>query len=55
MIVNGSEVRVILLGDEFIGDSFLVDALSGTIDKIVDDAPGDEIADTLVDVAVGDK
>ena len=55
MIVNGSEVRVILLGDEFIGNSFLVDTLWGTIDKIVVGALGDEIDDTLVDVAVDNK
>ena len=53
--MKGSEVRVILFGDEFTGDSLLVDALCGTIDKIVVGALGDEIGDTLVDVAVGDK
>ena len=53
--MNGSEVRVIVFGDEFIGDSFLVDTLCGTLDKIVVDPLGDEIGDTLVDVAVGDK
>ena len=55
MIVNSSEVRVILFGDEFIGASFLVDTLCSTLDKIVVDALGDEIGETVVNVAVGDK
>ena len=55
MIVNSSEVRVILFGDEFIGVRFLVDTLCSTLDKIVVDALGDEIGDALVGAAVGEK
>ena len=51
LIVNGSEVRVILFGDELIGDSFLVD----TLDKIVVDTLGDEIDGAIVGAVIVEK
>lgn len=51
LIVNGSEVRVILFGDEFIGDSFSAD----TLDKIVVGALGDEVDNSIVGTAIVDK